>query len=71
MLAVRDTGAGLDADALARIGTAFYTTRAGGTGLGVHLARQAAEQHGGALTFTSAPAEGTVATLTLPREATV
>lgn len=67
-LAVRDTGAGLDAAALAQIGTAFYTTRAGGTGLGVHLARQVAEQHGGSLTFASAPGEGTVATLSLPRD---
>ncbi len=68
-LAVSDTGCGLDAAALARIGTAFYTTRPDGTGLGVHLARQVAEQHGGALTYTSAPGAGTVATLRLPRDA--
>ena len=68
-LAVRDTGCGLDAAALARVGTAFYTTRPDGTGLGVHLARQAAEQHGGALTYTSEPGAGTVATLRLPRDA--
>ncbi len=66
---VRDAGPGLDADALAKLGTPFYTTREGGTGLGVHLARQAAEQHGGSLTFTSARGEGTVATLQLPCEA--
>ena len=66
-VAVRDTGAGLDADTLARLGTAFFTTRADGTGLGVHLARQVAEQHGGVLTFTSVRGEGTVATLALPR----
>ncbi len=63
---VRDSGPGLDSDALAKLGTPFYTTREGGTGLGVHLARQGAEQHGGALTFASAPGEGTVATLRLP-----
>jgi signal transduction histidine kinase len=65
---VRDSGPGLDADALAKLGTAFYTTRDGGTGLGVRLARQAAEQHGGSLTYTSAVGEGTVATLSIPCE---
>lgn len=65
-LAVEDTGRGMDAATLARLGQPFYTTRAGGTGLGVLLARQVAEQHGGALSFTSTPWRGTTATVTLP-----
>ncbi len=69
VVVVRDSGPGLDSDALAKLGTPFYTTREGGTGLGVHLARQGAEQHGGSLTFTSARGEGTVATLRIPCEA--
>lgn len=65
-LVVEDDGRGLDAATLAKVGTPFFTTREGGTGLGVALARQVAEQHGGQLALTSVPARGTEATLTLP-----
>ena len=66
-ITVADTGVGLDATALARLGQPFFSTREGGTGLGVVLARRVAEQHGGTLTFTSAPGQGTCATLTIPQ----
>lgn len=66
---VTDTGRGMDAEALARVGTPFFTTRESGTGLGVALARQVAAQHGGTLTFTSEPGHGTTARLELPAEA--
>lgn len=65
-LTVADDGRGMDAATLAKIGTPFFTTRQGGTGLGVALARQVAEQHGGELTFESVPSRGTEATLSLP-----
>lgn len=64
-LAVCDEGPGMSPDVLARVGDAFFTTRAGGTGLGVRLARRVAEAHGGALAFDRAPGGGTRATLTL------
>jgi signal transduction histidine kinase len=51
---------------LDRIGTAFFTTRADGTGLGVVLARAAFSQHGGSLRYDSEPDRGTVVTGTLP-----
>ncbi len=63
---IADTGRGMSADQLARIGTPGFTTRAGGTGLGVVLARGIVEQHGGTLTFSSAPGRGTIATIRLP-----
>jgi signal transduction histidine kinase len=65
-ITVRDTGRGMGAEELARLGTPFFTTRAAGTGLGVVLARAAVEQHGGTLTFESAPSRGTTATILLP-----
>jgi signal transduction histidine kinase len=65
-ITVADTGPGLDSGALARLGERFYSTREGGAGLGVLLARRVAEQHGGTLTFTSAPGQGTTALFTLP-----
>lgn len=66
-LAVRDTGAGMTDSVVARVGTPFFTTREGGTGLGVVIARTAIVQHGGTLEFTSQPRGGTAAMITLPR----
>jgi signal transduction histidine kinase len=65
-LVVRDTGRGMSPETLTRVGTAFFTTREQGTGLGVTLARGVAQQHGGTLTFESEVGRGTVATLRLP-----
>ena len=61
-----DTGSGMDARTLAQVGTPFFTTRSGGTGLGVVIARRIARQHGGALDFDSQPGVGTTARLRLP-----
>lgn len=62
---VEDEGPGMSPEVLARVGDAFFTTRDGGTGLGVRLARRVAEAHGGTLDFDSAPGRGTRARLTL------
>lgn len=67
-LRVVDTGKGMDAETLAKVGTPFFTRREGGTGLGVALARQVAEQHGGTLSYASTPGVGTTAVLQILRE---
>jgi signal transduction histidine kinase len=64
---VRDTGRGMPPETLIRLGTPFFTTRDGGTGLGVVLARSAIAQHGGSLRYESEPGRGTRAKVTLPR----
>lgn len=66
LVLIEDTGRGMSPETMARIGEPYFTTRAGGVGLGVRLARQVAELHGGRLTFTSTPGQGTRATLAIP-----
>lgn len=70
VIEVRDDGAGMPADVLARAGEPFFTTRPAGEGmgLGLFLARGFAESVGGTLALTSAPGEGTTVTLTLPEK---
>ena len=63
---MRDTGEGMTGDVLKRVFEAFFTTREGGTGLGLPIARRIAEAHGGTLALRSREGEGTVATLSLP-----
>lgn len=65
-ITVEDSGSGMDAQRLAAAGTRFSTGRAGGTGLGLALARQAIEQHRGTLVLRSEPGRGTLARVTLP-----
>jgi two-component sensor histidine kinase len=66
-LLVRDTGRGIAPEHLARVGAPFFTTREGGTGLGVVLARSIVVQHEGTLSYESSPGRGTTARITLPR----
>ena len=53
---VRDGGAGVAAELRERIFQPFFTTKPGGTGLGLALAQRTAEEHGGSLTLAAPPA---------------
>jgi signal transduction histidine kinase len=66
-IVIRDTGRGMAAETLRRIGTPFFTTRDDGTGLGVVLARSVIAQHGGSLRYDSEPDKGTRVRVALPR----
>lgn len=61
-----DTGAGMAADVAARVFEPFYTTKPGGSGLGLPTVRKIAEAHGGTVTVQSEPGRGTKFTLRLP-----
>jgi len=63
---IADHGAGMGPDVLARVGEPFFTTRAQGTGLGVHLSRQLVQGAGGTLELTSRPGAGTTLQVALP-----
>ncbi len=66
VVAVADTGVGMDADALARIFEPYFSTKATGTGLGLTIAKRNIEMTGGTIEVTSARGAGTTVTLTLP-----
>jgi two-component system sensor histidine kinase RegB len=65
---VRDQGAGMPPEVLARAGEPFFTTKepGRGMGLGLFLSRAVVERLGGALTIASQPGSGTVACVRLP-----
>ncbi len=65
-IVIKDTGRGMGDAELARIGTPFFTTREGGTGLGIVLAKSVVTQHGGTLDYASESGKGTTATVFLP-----
>lgn len=66
VLTVRDDGIGMAADVLARVCEDFYSTKPGGTGLGLSNVRRLASDAGGRLVIDSAPDAGTTVTITFP-----
>ena len=65
-IAIRDSGEGMGKDVLPRVFDAFFSTREGGTGLGLPIARRIALAHRGSLVLRSSPGRGTTAVLSLP-----
>jgi signal transduction histidine kinase len=68
-ITVRDDGVGMSPEVLDRIRKPYFTTKEGGTGLGVAVARGIVEQHGGRLDIKSAAGKGTTVTIVLPVKA--
>lgn len=65
-LSISDSGPGMDAATLARLGEPFFTTKNTGTGLGLAVVKAVAKAHQGTLQLRSRPGRGTCATLDLP-----
>jgi signal transduction histidine kinase len=63
---VRDTGIGIPADIRDRLFEPFFTTRDGGTGLGLPIALRIIEGHSGDLRIESEPGHGTTVSVWLP-----
>ena len=66
LIEVEDTGDGIPASESDRIFNPFYTTKEGGTGIGLALAHKIVEDHGGTINFRSGRRPGTVFTVVLP-----
>ena len=63
---IKDSGPGIPPERLQRIFDPFFTTKERGTGLGLALSQEIAQEHGGELTCASTPGQGTAFTLRLP-----
>lgn len=71
VISVRDHGPGVDVEHLPQLGEPFFRApgqSAAGHGLGLAIARRAAERHGGSLVLGNHPEGGFIASLELPLE---
>jgi signal transduction histidine kinase/CheY-like chemotaxis protein len=66
VLAVQDTGEGIDSAIIDRVFEPFFTTRCDGAGLGLPMVLGFARRSGGDVRITSTPAEGTLVEIFLP-----
>ncbi len=64
-MTVADTGVGMDEAALARAFEPFFSTKTGGSGLGLANARRSVELQGGTIALASAPGVGTTVTISV------
>jgi signal transduction histidine kinase len=67
-VSISDTGAGMDADALRRVFEPYFSTKTGGTGLGMPIAKRNVELGGGTISVESQKGVGTTVTIEVPIE---
>jgi len=63
---VQDRGPGIPADEIAHIFEPFYSTKSGGTGLGLYVSHGVVELHGGTLSAESGEGPGARITIRIP-----
>jgi C4-dicarboxylate-specific signal transduction histidine kinase len=67
VVAVRDSGVGLDPKSSERIFEAFYTTKPAGMGMGLSISRSIVQDHGGRLWAVANDGPGTTFQFTVPK----
>ena len=65
VIRVKDRGCGMDEATLQRIFQPYFTTKTGGSGIGLFLASRIISDHGGTLTAESIPQQGSTFTISL------
>ena len=66
VVTVKDTGCGIDEDSLNQIFYPYFTTKPGGTGIGLAISQKIVSDHGGAIRIDSVAGQGTTVTVELP-----
>jgi len=66
LVAVEDTGSGMDEETVAQVFNPFFTTKNEGTGLGLSIVHSIVEQHGGRIDVKSRPGMGSRFVVELP-----
>jgi signal transduction histidine kinase len=66
LVAVRDSGPGIDPEHIERVFEAFYTTKSSGVGMGLSICRSIIDAHGGRLWAEANEPKGAVFQFTLP-----
>ena len=66
VLVIQDTGKGMPPDVVDKVFVPFYTTKIGGTGLGMVFVRQIVDEHRGVINLDSKVGRGTTVTIRLP-----
>jgi signal transduction histidine kinase len=66
VLSVQDTGRGMPPEVVDKVFVPFYTTKIGGTGLGMVFVRQIVDEHRGGINLASELGRGTTVTIKLP-----
>jgi signal transduction histidine kinase len=66
LVAVRDSGPGIDPEHIERVFDAFYTTKPSGVGMGLSICRSIIDAHGGRLWADANEPRGAVFQFTFP-----
>lgn len=66
LLTIEDTGVGMTKEQLKQIGTAYFTTKDSGTGIGTMVSIRMIEMMGGHVSYASKPKKGTCVHIMLP-----
>ena len=69
LITIEDSGPGVESENIERIFEPFYTTKSGGTGMGLSICRSIVQEHGGRLFATPGHSCGLAMQISLPGSA--